>query len=98
MNNNKFDADSFISPDISHSPVYVWVWNDVCTCEIIDEQLAENNKLKITVTNTSANWYAHTDYFKKWEVKELSPYFEAELDFAKDLVSGGLSEPVTLYT
>lgn len=55
MNNNKFDADSFISPDISHSPVYVWVWNDMCTCEIIDEQLAENNKLKITVTNTSAN-------------------------------------------
>ena len=69
MNNNKFDADSFISPD-----------------------------LKITVTNTSANWYAHTDYFKKWEVKELSPYFEAELEFTKDLVSGGLYGPVALHT
>lgn len=60
--------------------------------------LAENNNLKIVVTNTSANWYVHTDYFDKWNINELSPYFEAELKYAKDLVSGGLYGPVTVYT
>lgn len=60
--------------------------------------LAENNKLKIVVTNTSANWYTHTDYFEKWNIKELSPYFEAEREYAKDFASGGLSGPVALYT
>lgn len=60
--------------------------------------LAKENKLKIVVTNTSANWYVHTDYFDKWTVKELSPYFETELDYAKDSVSGGLHGPVVLYT
>ncbi len=65
---------------------------------IPDGVLAENNTLKIVVTNTSANWYVHTDYFDKWNIKELSPYFEAELKFAKDLVSGGLYGPVSLYT
>ncbi len=59
--------------------------------------LAENNKLKIVVTNTSANWYVHTDYFDKWNIKEMSPYFEAELEFAKDLAFGGLCGPVSLY-
>ncbi len=59
--------------------------------------LAENNKLKVIVANTSANWYVHTDYFDKWNIKELSPYFEAELKYAKDLVSGGLFGPVALY-
>ena len=60
--------------------------------------LDKNNKLKIVVTNTSANWYVHTDYFDKWSIKEMSPYFEAELNYAKDLVSGGLYGPVVLYT
>lgn len=60
--------------------------------------LTENNDLLIVVTNTSANLYVHTDYFDKWKTEELSPYFEAELEFAKDLVSGGLYGPVTLYT
>ena len=60
--------------------------------------LTENNNLKIVVTNTSANWYVNTDYFDKWNIKELSPYFEAELEFAKDMVSGGLYGPITLYT
>lgn len=59
--------------------------------------LAENNNLKIVVTNTSANWYVHTDYFDKWNIDELSQYFEGELNYAKDLVSGGLYGPVTLY-
>lgn len=57
-----------------------------------------NNNLKIVVTNTSANRYVHTDYFDKWSVEELSPYFETEINFAKDLVTGGLYGPVTLYT
>ncbi|MBR2868516.1 MAG: hypothetical protein IKB88_05585 [Clostridia bacterium] len=65
---------------------------------IPDGVLTENNKLKTVVTNTSANWYFHTNYFDKWNIKELSPYFEAEIEYAKDLVSGGLYGPVTLYT
>ncbi len=60
--------------------------------------LDKNNKLKIVVTNTSANWYVHTDYFDKWNIKELSPYFEGEKEYAKDYVSGGLYGPVVLYT
>ncbi|MBQ8227515.1 MAG: hypothetical protein IJZ88_00730 [Clostridia bacterium] len=60
--------------------------------------LDKKNELKITVTNTSANWYIHTDYFSNRSIKELSPYFEDELNYAKDLVSGGLYGPVTLYT
>ncbi|MBQ8183815.1 MAG: hypothetical protein IJ025_07975 [Clostridia bacterium] len=60
--------------------------------------LDKSNRLKIVVTNTSANRYVYTDYFNKWKTEELSPYFEAELDFAKDIVSGGLYGPVTIYT
>lgn len=60
--------------------------------------LAENNKLKIVVTNTSANWYLHTDYFDKWNIEELSPYFEPELEYAKDSASGGLYGPIVIYT
>lgn len=60
--------------------------------------LGKTNKLKVIVTNTSANWYVHTDYFKRWNIKELSPYFDAEMSYAKDFVSGGLYGPVTLYT
>ena len=60
--------------------------------------LNENNMLKITVTNTSANWYVHTDYFKRWKTEELSQYFEGEIEYAKDFLSGGLYGPVTLYT
>ncbi len=66
--------------------------------KIPEELLGKENKLKVIVTNTSANWYIHTDYFDKWSVKELSPYFEAEIDYAKDSVSGGLYGPVVLYT
>ncbi len=44
-NKDKCKKNSFISPDVFHSPVYVWVWNDVCTCEIIDDQL---NEMKIS--------------------------------------------------
>ncbi len=60
--------------------------------------LAKDNSLKIVVINTSANWYIHTDYFDEWSVKELSPYFETELNYAKDYVSGGLYGSVEIYT
>lgn len=60
--------------------------------------LNENNMLKITVTNTSANWYVHTDYFKRWKTEELSQYFDGEIEYARDFLSGGLYGPVTLYT
>ena len=46
-NNDRFDINNFILPDISYAPVYIWVWNDICTKEIIDEQLAEMQKLGI---------------------------------------------------
>lgn len=59
--------------------------------------LSENNKLKITVTNTAANLYVYTDYFDKWKKEELSPYFDGERRFAKDFVSGGLYGPVVLF-
>ena len=59
--------------------------------------LDKKNKLKIIVTNTSANWYVHTDYFDKWKAEELSPYFSGERKYAKDYVSGGLYGPVVLY-
>ena len=59
--------------------------------------LDKDNKLKIVVTNTSANWYIHTDYFDKWKKEALSPYFEAELEFAKESVSGGLYGPVEIF-
>ena len=65
---------------------------------IPEDLLVKENKLKIVVTNTSANWYTHTDYFDKWSTRELSPYFDTELDYAKDSVSGGLYGPVVLYT
>ena len=60
--------------------------------------LEKNNTLRIVVTNTSANWYVHTTYFDKWKTEELSPYFEPELKYAKDFVSGGLYRSVVLYT
>ncbi|MBQ7541927.1 MAG: hypothetical protein IJT44_06505 [Clostridia bacterium] len=60
--------------------------------------LAQTNALKIVVTNTSANWYTHTDYFDKWNDRELSPYFAAEKAYAKDSASGGLYGPVVLFT
>ena len=60
--------------------------------------LQKNNSLKVTVTNTSANWYVHTDYFEKWDTKELSPYFEVEMNYATEFVSGGLYGPVVIYT
>ena len=60
--------------------------------------LKKDNTLKVVVTNTSANWYVHTDYFNKWQTEELSPYFEGEKDFGKDYVSGGLYGPVVIFT
>ncbi len=60
--------------------------------------LDKDNRLKIIVTNTSANWYAHTNYFDKWSINELSPYFEAESEYAKDSVAGGMYGPVLIHT
>ncbi len=66
--------------------------------KIPDGVLSEKNTLKIVVTNTSANWYVHTDYFKKWKKEELSQYFDGEIEYAKDFISGGLYGPVTIIT
>lgn len=59
--------------------------------------LREKNQLLVTVTNTSANWYVHTDYFDRWKISQLSPYFEAERNYAKDSAHGGLYGPVKLH-
>ena len=66
--------------------------------KIPEGMLSINNTLKILVTNTSANWYVHTDYFKSWKKEELSEYFDGEIEYAKDFLSGGLYGPVKLYT
>ncbi|MEE1283690.1 MAG: hypothetical protein UHK54_02400, partial [Acutalibacteraceae bacterium] len=36
---------------------------------IPEDLLVKENKLKIVATNTSANWYTHTDYFDKWSTR-----------------------------
>ena len=59
--------------------------------------LCEKNRLKVIVTNTSANWYIHTDYFDRYSINELSPYFEDELRYAGDHASGGLLGPVRIF-
>ena len=46
-NNDKFELNKFRSPEASCAPVYIWVWNDVCTREIIDNQLDEMLRLGI---------------------------------------------------
>ena len=66
--------------------------------KVPDGLLRQTNTLKIVVTNTSANWYVHTDHFDKWDDRELSPYFDAEKAYAKDAASGGLYGPVVLCT
>ena len=47
MNNDRFDINSFVSPYAAYAPVYVWVWNDICTKTIIDNQLSEMQNLGI---------------------------------------------------
>ena len=47
MNNDRFDINSFVSPSAAYAPVYVWVWNDICTETIIDNQLSEMQNLGI---------------------------------------------------
>ena len=58
--------------------------------------LREKNTLSVTVTNTAANWYVTTDYFDKYQISELSPYFEGEMRYAKDSLNGGLYGPIKL--
>lgn len=60
--------------------------------------LNKTNTLRVIVTNTCANWYLDSDYFDKWSISELSPYFEKELEYARDYASGGLIGPITLFT
>ncbi|MBQ8401953.1 MAG: hypothetical protein IJX14_08490 [Clostridia bacterium] len=46
-NQHRFDIQKFQFPDISCAPIYAWVWNSVCTYTVIDEQLAEMQRLGI---------------------------------------------------
>lgn len=59
--------------------------------------LEEENRLEIKVTNTAANLYLNTDYFDKYTINELSPYFIPEKEFARAYVSGGLFSSVKLF-
>ena len=45
--NDVFNINNFLTPDVSCAPVYIWVWNDACTKEIIDTQLNEMQNLGI---------------------------------------------------
>ncbi|MBR4940612.1 MAG: beta galactosidase jelly roll domain-containing protein, partial [Clostridia bacterium] len=56
--------------------------------------LKEQNRLTVTVVNSPANWYVHTDYFDRWTEKQLSPYFKPELNYAREYADGGLYGPV----
>ena len=61
-NNDKFDINNFISPDVSNAPVYIWVWNDICNREIIDEQLEEMQKSGyIELQNHSYNLHGQNE-------------------------------------
>ena len=42
-----FDLQLFHSPPLEHAPIYSWVWNSLCTREIIDEELSEMQRLGI---------------------------------------------------
>lgn len=64
--------------------------------EIPSGLLKTKNRLKMTVTNTDANWYANTDYFDRWTESELSGYFAGEKEYARDYADGGLWGPVKL--
>ena len=34
---------------------------------------------------------------EKWKTEELSQYFDGEIEYAKDFVTGGLYGPIELY-
>ena len=54
----------------------------------------KNNTLEITVYNTMANEFIYTDIFDKYEICQLSPYFEKEMVFMQDALESGLFGPV----
>ncbi|GHV00410.1 hypothetical protein FACS1894211_07640 [Clostridia bacterium] len=54
------------------------------------------NELTVSVVNTFANQFAHTDSFSQYGVKELSNYHYIALGFEADSLSGGLLGPVKI--
>ncbi len=47
QNEYSFDPNKFKSPSSRYAPIYAWVWNYVCTRELIDSQLDEMQRLGI---------------------------------------------------
>ncbi len=59
--------------------------------------LQAHNCLRVRVTNTAANEYAHTDTFAKWQPwQRADHYFQRELEFDRDSYQSGLYGPVVL--
>lgn len=65
-------------------------------CVLPKEYLQKDNNLEITVYNTMANEFIYTDIFDKYEIGQLSPYFEKEMVFMKDALESGLFGPVKI--
>ena len=65
-------------------------------CVLPKEYLQKDNNLEITVYNTMANEFIFTDIFDKYEIGQLSPYFEKEMVFMKDALESGLIGPVNI--
>lgn len=65
-------------------------------CVLPKEYLQKDNILEITVYNTMANEFVYTDLFDKYEIGQLSPYFEKEMVFMKDALESGLFGPVKI--
>ena len=55
------------------------------------------NTLRVRVSNTAANEYAHSDTFAKWQPwQRADHYFQRELEFDRDAYASGLYGPVRL--
>lgn len=65
-------------------------------CTLPKDYFAKNNTLEITVYNTMANEFTYTDIFDKYEIGQLSPYFEKEMVFMQDALESGLFGPVKI--
>lgn len=64
--------------------------------ELSGDILKDENTLTVRVSNTAANEYNYTKSFDKWKTWQMSPYYEAEKEFHKESLFGGLYGPVKI--
>ena len=65
-------------------------------CVLKNEDLKEENVLEIKVANTNANQHVYNDCMKKWDFKQIGPYYQFSVELAKADLPSGLFGPVTL--